>query len=385
MNLFKPFKTLFLCLFASALLLLCGESSALARTENSGLGPLEVRTQYPVTMPFLSMHPENTKTVGKGKWFWSYRLDIGNTFVNTQGESAQISATEIDRGLTASDFQTTDNNTVQGYSLYLDVETYRHFFQVQYGLSDFMELSFGVPVISFNGGTLDSFIEGVHSGIGVSNAGKRGAFRSLSNKDQMDYYMVKDGTIVTQQTDSFDNLIGEFLMGYKWNLMEGGTFFPALTLKLSYKVASSSPSGAQSLVSSGGSDWGHYLILSKSFGDTIVYLGDGMSRLGNPGDFSNTLSHRFLSLEFRIADKHSLVLQTVSQTSIFPASNANPRASTESQEQRNSNLQTGTSVMMAGYKFWLGNLFTELSFTQDYINYGNETDFVISLKTGLEW
>ena len=39
--------------------------SALAKSKNSGLGPLELRNQYPVTHQFLSLHPENTATQKK--------------------------------------------------------------------------------------------------------------------------------------------------------------------------------------------------------------------------------------------------------------------------------------------------------------------------------
>ena len=58
---------------------------ALAKSKNSGLGPLELRNQYPLTHQFLSLHPENTSTQKKGKSRLSYHIAVANTFVNTQG------------------------------------------------------------------------------------------------------------------------------------------------------------------------------------------------------------------------------------------------------------------------------------------------------------
>ncbi|MDP6330771.1 MAG: hypothetical protein QGF55_07940, partial [SAR324 cluster bacterium] len=115
--------------------------SALAKSKNSGLGPLELRNQYPVTQQFLSLHPENTATQKKGKSRFSYHIAVANTFVNTQGHSKQITSKEFQNKISESDFDDNDPNTsgsddkVRGFSLYLDVETTRHTFEYRFGLS----------------------------------------------------------------------------------------------------------------------------------------------------------------------------------------------------------------------------------------------------------
>ncbi len=375
-----------LVLFAFFLILFYGEESAIAGGENFGLGPLEIRPQFLVNQPFLAMSPENTLTLKNGEASLSFGIEIANTFVNTQGPTEQITKTEVARGLTLADFLDKDGNTVKGFSLYLDAESKRKKIKYRYGLSDSLEFKFELPFISFDGGTMDSTIESVHSMIGISNFKKGGAYRALSERNQYAYYVVKDGEFVYASTQQIYNVRGEPIVGLKWNLSEGGKVMPAASLKLSYKFANTDRSGEQQLIRSGGVDWGHYLILSKGFNNWIVYFGDGQTRIGNNRGFASSLSHRFMSMEYRFAEEDSFVFQTVSQSSIFPNSGASSRSTSgENQEQRNSNLSVPTSVSAFGYKFFTGTLFWETGFVQDYNNFGNETDFVLFWEMGVNW
>ena len=99
-----------------------------------------------------------------------------------------------------------------------------------------------------------------------------------------------------------------------------------------------------------------------------------------------------MSVEYRIEEEESFVFQTVSQSSIFPKTEASSRAThgsdclcAETQEQRNSNLRVPTSVFAFGHKFTSGSLFWEAGFIQDYNNFGNETDFVLFWEMGVHW
>jgi hypothetical protein len=375
-----------LVLFAFFLILFYGEESAIAGGENFGLGPLEIRPQFLVNQPFLAMSPENTLTLKNGEASLSFGIEIANTFVNTQGPTEQITKTEVARGLTLADFLDKDGNTVKGFSLYLDAESKRKKIKYRYGLSDSLEFKFELPFISFDGGTMDSTIESVHSMIGISNFKKGGAYRALSERNQYAYYVVKDGEFVYASTQQIYNVRGEPIVGLKWNLSEGGKVMPAASLKLSYKFANTDRSGEQQLIRSGGVDWGHYLILSKGFNNWIVYFGDGQTRIGNNRGFASSLSHRFMTMEYRFAEEDSFVFQTVSQSSIFPNSGASSRSTSgENQEQRNYNLSTPTSVSAFGYKFLSGSIFWETGFVQDYNNFGNETDFVFFWEMGVSW
>ena len=365
-----------------------GEKSVLASGENFGLGPLEIRPQYLVNQPFLAMYPENTLTLKDGESRLSFGMEIANTFVNTQGPTGQITKTEVARGLTLTDFLDKDGNTVKGFSLYLDAESKRQKIKYRYGLSDSLEFKLELPFVSFDGGTMDSSIESVHSMLGISNFKKGGAYRALSERNQYDYYVVKDGQFIFASTEQINNVRGEPSMDLKWNLSAGSKVMPAASLKLSYKFANTDRGGDQQLIRSGGVDWGHYFILSKGFDNWIVYFGEGKTRIGNNLGFASTLIHRFMSMEYRFSEEDSFVFQTVSQSSIYPTTGANSRSTDqwgETQEQRNSNLSVPSSVSAFGYKFMSGSIFWETGFVQDYNNFGNETDFVLFWEMGVHW
>jgi len=375
-----------LVFFAVLQIFFSGVESAFASGENFGLGPLEIRPQFLVNQPFLAMSPENTLTLKDGESRLSFGMEIANTFVNTQGPTEQITKKEVARGLTLTDFLDKDGNTVNGFSLYLDAESKRKKIKYRYGLSDSLELKLELPFISFDGGTMDGTIESVHSLVGISNFKKGGAYRALSERNQYDYYVVKDGQFVFASTKQIQNVRGEPSMDLKWNLSAGGKVMPAASLKLSYKFANTDRSGEQKLIRSGGADWGHYFILSKGFDNWIVYFGDGQTRIGNNLGFASSLFHRFMSMEYRFSEEDSFVFQTVSQSSIFPTSSASSRSTSgENQEQRNSNLSVPTSVSAFGYKLLSGSIFWETGFVQDYNNFGNETDFVFFWEMGVHW
>ena len=316
--------------------------SAWAETKNAGLGPLEMRTQFPVTQQFLSMSPENTATMPEGESQFTYNVAFANTFINTQAQTKQITRSEAENGITLNDFLDTNGNVVNGFSLYIDVESKRETLQYKKGWTDFIDLTLEIPFVSFGGGVMDSEIEGVHDALGVGNSGEGGAYRSLSAKNQFDYYVVKDNQTIYGTSDAFNSIRGETSIGMKWSFSEGSESMPAISLKLSYKFGNSDRAGSQKYVRSGSSDWGYYLLFSKGYEDWIVYFGDGSTHIGESNGFSSILQHRFMAMEHRLAETSSIVFQSISQSSIFPTpSNASPRTTgATTQEERNFHLNT---------------------------------------------
>ena len=372
--------------FATFSIFFSTELDVLGENLNFGLGPLEIRGQFLVNQPFLSMYPENTKTLKKGESRFSLGMEIANTFVNTQGPTGQISKKEISRGLNLSDFLDKEGEKVTGFSLYLDAESKRKKIKYRFGVFDSLEFKIEIPFITFDGGNMDSSIESFHKIIGVSNFDKGGAYRAHSEKNQYAHYVVRDGEFVNASSKQIYNVRGEPDAGIKWNFFKGGRILPAITLKVSQKFANKDRSGEEKYVRSGGSDWGHYLMISKGFQNWIIYFGDGQTKIIKNHGFASLLSHRFMSMEYRITGEYSFLFQTVSQSSIFPKTSANPRSTDgESQEQRNSNLSVPTSVSAFGYKFFSNSIFWESGFVQDYTNFGNETDFVFFWEIGVNW
>ena len=158
---------------------------------------------------------------------------------------------------------------------------------------------------------------------------------------------------------------------------------PAFTLKLNYKVANGEK-GDDGLASSGSDDHGYMMTFSKGFDPWFVYFGQGMTNIGsNPDWVSDSVFHRFISLEWMMFSNQSLVIQNVIQSSIYPAE-GNP-SSDIPEEIRNYNLQASTALIMLGYKLQIYNLQFDTGFVQDYSNRGNETDFVVFFEAGVRW
>jgi hypothetical protein len=238
------------------------------------------------------------------------------------------------------------------------------------------------------GGVGDGTIESFHDLIGVSNSSNEGAYRAYSDKDQFGYYVARNGELlVADKTpvlgETFLGKRGDTTLGFKWNLLEGGRLMPAFTVKLNYKVGNGeSTDGGQT--TSGADDRGYMLTLSKGFDPWFVYFGQGVTMFGKSESWqSDSVFHRFLSLEYQMYSNQALVIQNVIQTSMFPA--VGDPESTMEEERDNYNLQASTALLMVGYKLQVYNLLFETGVVQDYSNRGNETDFAIFFEAGLQW
>lgn len=361
-----------------------------ARTRNAGLGPLEVRNHYPVTHAYLWMYPESTATLPDGEALTSYSFSMANTFVNTQGSTQKITKTEYDRGIVASDFESGEaaSQVVPNLGLYMDVESYRQNFRFKYGMSTSFEVSFEVPFLTMTGGVMDEYVEAFHAIVGVSDGKQEGAYREYSDRNKFGFYIARNGELLVANDsgvfgETFLGKRGDTSLGAKWNVWEGGRIMPAFTLKLNYKVANGEK-GDDGLASSGSDDHGYMMTFSKGFDPWFVYFGQGMTNFGsNPDWISDSVFHRFISLEWTMFTNQSLVIQNVIQSSIYTAE-GNP-SSDIPEEVRNYNLQASTALIMLGYKLQIYNLQFDTGFVQDYSNRGNETDFVVFFEAGLRW
>lgn len=119
-------------------------ASALAR-DHPGFGPISVRTQNPVYLQTLGLTPQRAEVVPEGAIEVRFDSAYSNLF---------------ERGTSATS------------SLDLDMEVWRLAPQVKYGITDDLEAGIEVPLLNFNGGFLDSFIQRFHRFFGLPNAGR---------------------------------------------------------------------------------------------------------------------------------------------------------------------------------------------------------------------
>lgn len=357
---------------AAAVLALCAPLSSAWAVDNVGLGPLTIRNQFPITLGFLTYEPDAPGLLPAGTLQVRYQFELTNSFVNTQSPRANngpvITRTQVDAGLTLADFPAT------GYGVYLDVETQRHQLRVDYALADSLELGVQMAWLTMGGGFLDSRIEAVEKLFGGLNKD-----RTFSDQNRFDFYVARNGRFLQAYDQPFTNVPQDPVVSLKWNWGEGGAVLPALTIKGAYKVPlDRNPTGERALTSSGGADWGVYALLSKAVGNVVGHFQFGVTRLDvKPDTYASHLRHRMFGLEFRATERSSVLLQSVTQSSIF-LRNDNPST-------MDFDLSRPTDVMALGYKYASPNALFQIGFLEDYNQQRNEADITGFLEWGGRW
>jgi hypothetical protein len=345
----------------------------LRAADNGGLGPLTLRNQFPPALAHLSFTPEAPLTLRDGTFKLTYQYERSNTFINTQSARAKdgpvITETEVARGLTLADFR------FSGYALYLDLESVRHVVRMAYGLGDSLELGLELAWLGYGGGFLDSNIEGVERFFGGLNPD-----RTLARQNRFDYYIVRNGRFLQATSQSFSAVAQDPVVNLKWNWGEGGDVLPAVSLKLAYKAPlTGNPTGNRALISSGKADYGYYLLVSKAVGDVVGHFQFGQTVLGvEPDTYTSRIQHKLFALEFRLGAEDSLLLQSLTQTSLF-------RHSDFFTDNTDYTLSQPTDLLQLGYKH-RGKVFhSEVGLSEDYNQGHNEADFTLYLNLGWQW
>ena len=342
--------------------------------ENGGLGPLSIRNQFPVTLGFLTYTPEPVLTLPLETFQFRYQYSVTNSFINTQsprnptGPYIDSAAVSRSGGLVASDF------AAAGYGVYLDVEARRHHFRFNYAFTESLEIGLELAWIGLGGGSLDSRIVSVEDFFGGLNED-----RAYSEQNRFDFYLIRDGAFLRQNSQPFSSEPMDPVFNLKWTLSEGSEALPAMAIKLSYKYPlESNPQGSRALISSGGADYGYYFLFSKEIGDVIAHIQFGITRLEvEPNTFSDSLRHKMFGWEFRIDGQNSLILQSISQTSIF--------SDTDIQTNLDYSLASQTDVGILGFKTHGDGFLFEIGMVEDYNQQRNEADITFYFELGWEW
>jgi Protein of unknown function (DUF3187) len=350
---------------------LCTRAAPARAQDNFGLGPLSVRNQFPVTLPYLTYTPDEPATLHSGQVQLRYQFELTNTFINTQSPLANnppVLQAPLPNPITTANFPAT------GYGLYIDVESQRHVLRLDYGLTDSLQAGLEMAWVSFGGGFLDNHIESVERFFGGLNQD-----RLYSGINQYDFYVVRDGRFLVQSNQPVSGVPQDPVLSLKWNLGAGGTVLPALTVKLAYKAPlQAHPTGNRALVSSGGADWGYYVMLSKAVGDVVGHIQFGRTFLTvAPDSYADHLEHRMFGLEFRLNETNSLILQSVTQSSIFLHQGL--------PGTMDFNISRPTDVLVAGYKHLSPGFLFETGFIEDYNQQRDESDITLYFSTGWRW
>ncbi len=197
--------------------------------EYDAFGPISLRTQNPVYLQSLGLTPTRAEVVPEGTF--ELRLD-----------SAYSNIFERERNANA--------------FLDLDMELLRMSLHTMYGLTDDFEIGIEIPLMHFNGGFLDSFIQSYHKFFGFPNGG-----RDQVPNNQFDYFLNQGGR-QRFRYPSADLGLGDIVLHVKHQLTGQDSDWPALSIFAEFKF----PTGRRCRgFGSGAFDFGFGTALEASY------------------------------------------------------------------------------------------------------------------------
>ncbi|MDH4122312.1 MAG: DUF3187 family protein [Deltaproteobacteria bacterium] len=325
--------------------------------DNTGLGPLSVTHFFPPALPYLSFIPEQTGITPTGKWRLHYQYAVSNTFINTEGTAMTPGA--------APTFPTT------GYRAYIDLEMTRHQVSLRYGLSERLEAGLDMAWVNLGGGNLDANIVGFEHLVGGANP-----LRSLQAQNGFDYYLMHNNVWLTSTSKPAHGMPQDPVLSLKWAVARQSEAFPAISLKLAYKI----PAGSTAtLASSGREDYGYYLLMTKQIGSLVAHIQGGFSVLA--ADHTHFASHvwsQTFAVEFPSGPETAWIFQIVSNSSLF---NDDTRTISGAQ----SFISRPTDLFIFGHKYQGKTFSFDYGLIEDYNQYQNEADFTAFTSMGWTW
>ncbi len=325
-------------------------------------GPFPVREQFPVDQLFLSLTPDDAKTLPKK----DVRLRIYSTMVNT----FEFTDLPEDKNDPAQYYQYYIAVPQNRYRLYVDTELIRTAIAVDYAVSDNLQVSIEIPFLYYSGGIMDSSIENFHKMFHLPKDG-----RDKAERDVSEIYLLRQTEFWIQEPDAMSCGLGDITLSAKYSFVDEDIYVPVVSLRFALKV----PTGeSEKLYGSGKYDYGVYLLVSKSIRKFRFHLNFGKSFLSNPDskaplDLNDKLS-LFVGAEYALSRKWHLIAQSLIMNNLLATDDNFPYGDDIKYEGTFGvryissehlfydfgivqNLNSGRNDMDLGFHFGLGYLF----------------------------
>ncbi len=241
-------------------------------------GPLRIRDQFLLGMGFLGLDPVSADIVEKGKW----QLDLIATVTNTWALSEVVEAMleeRAERGpVTLDQFRALESEDPDGGIFLVDGELYRTALAVRRGVGKGVQVELLLPFLSFQGGVLDSLVEDFHTAFGFSQVGRKGApkdsFLIFSGSQEGEVFIDDDPGVA----------LGDLVLGAKFALLKRSKPRP---FQLALEALVKLPTGEEEpLLSSGGTDLGTQLLLTKYYAKSCLHASLGLLYLEESKELS---------------------------------------------------------------------------------------------------
>jgi len=247
--------------------------AATVAAQDLGLGLVSVRNQLPFDQLFLALTPEGVGTLADG----GLRVSLSATWSNTFIMSPEIhdwvrhNRPPGRHSLTSAGAYAIVAAHPDADLFLFDGELVRWTLRTSYGLTDALQLTVDVPVLSRGGGFADSAIESFHSSLGIGNAD-----RELFPQNHFQVFMRFGGHQLYLDGAPANNVIGDVSVELKLRARNRWHGWSAAA-----SVAAKAPTGrAASFGGSGNWDGQVAGYASRSLGPGRLHLNLAFTALG---------------------------------------------------------------------------------------------------------
>jgi hypothetical protein len=326
-------------------------------------GPIQVRNQFPVTLPFLSFSADHVLNGKSGEWNISFFYSHTNTYVRSSGILNQLPHSDNRISFNPNNLQ---NNNADG-QYYIDSGGGRMAINFAFNISNDFSLSLEVPIISFYGGFLDVPIENFHKLVGYPFQG-----RSMMSVNQTQFYISAHGERYLNGNQLNTPGIGDMVLQVKKLVLSENIHRPAIAFRLAAKL----PTGdVNSLKGSGSFDFGADMILSKRIGNGLATTNLGLVIPGKwqlMPDLKTRPSFSWILIyEHPLWNSVSVIIQNQIMSSVLSPEVQADIAKTTYEWTVGSKIDISKSVRIS------------VGVTENYINHENAPDF--GMHAGVEW
>jgi hypothetical protein len=247
------------------------------------------------------------------------------------------------------------------WSVHLDMEWAELNFKYRKTISDSLELSLELPILSFNSGFMDNGLDWYHTTFGFPDYGRR------SRPANQFLYQVKKDNILILEGENGRFGIGDLRLSAKQVLMRMDNH-PFLSLKAAVELPTGDPDTAYG---NGAMDLGLLIQVEKKITEYLQATGNlgliipGNLRAQKTVDLKNYW-YGGIGLEAKPWKRLSLLAQISAQTSPFP-------------ETGISSMDNPALLLSVGGRYYLGRSSFDLSLTED-LNTTGAPDFILNFS-----
>jgi hypothetical protein len=274
------------------------------------MGPFAIRDQFPVKLLFLSLRPEGAALLPENAW----RFSVGFAYTNTYAVTRPVGNPRV-----ASDYY--QAAPADEYRLFVDAEVLHLTLDLDWRIAHRLQAGVTLPILLQSGGFLDRTVEGFHRLFRLSNGG-----REETPRNAYGVFVVRSGQFWIARDDAPRMQPGDVVLRLKHPVFVSAGAWPSVSWLNAVKL----PTGRfEHLTGSGGTDLQMALLVTQPVGRRLAaHYNLAHTRLGKPARHAGfpvrSVLSQMLAIEYLATPRLSVLVQALSNTSLFPESALGP-------------------------------------------------------------